>query len=76
MVTIGQLCSQLKESNISDIAVLPCFYLFLMLLDPMQALFLESIRASTSIGGIENASPAIKLEIQAEMDRLAKQVQD
>ena len=42
----------------------------------MQALFLESIRASTSIGGIENASPAIKLEIQAEMDRLAKQVQD
>ena len=42
-------------------------------LDPIQTLFLESIR-SKGYGGLENASPAIKAQLDNELQRLAKQV--
>ena len=45
-------------------------YIFL---DPIQKLFLESVR-SGEFGGLENASPVIKAELDNELDRLAKQV--
>ena len=41
--------------------------------DPIQSLFLASVRASQH-GGLDNASPAIKAELEAELERLAKQV--
>ena len=41
--------------------------------DPIQTLFLESIR-SQGYGGLDNASPAIKAQLDNELMRLAKQV--
>ena len=39
--------------------------------DPIQTLFLESIRASASHRGLDHASPQLKEELQAELERLA-----
>merc|ERR1712025_1158075 len=41
--------------------------------DPIQELFLTSIRAYSSTGGIENADPVAKSELNAELTRVAKQ---
>merc|ERR1712111_200057 len=41
--------------------------------DPIQELFLTSIRAYSSTGGIENADPVSKSELNAELTRVAKQ---
>jgi len=41
--------------------------------DPIQSLFLESIRASSSAGGLDQASPQIKAELDAALERLVKQ---
>jgi len=41
--------------------------------DPIQSLFLASIRSASSASGLENASPEIKAELEAELERLAKQ---
>jgi len=40
--------------------------------DPIQSLFLASVRGSQH-GGLDNASPQIKAELEAELERLAKQ---
>ncbi len=43
--------------------------------DPIQSLFLSFIRASRSqAAGLDSASPAIRAELEAELDRLSKQV--
>lgn len=41
--------------------------------DPIQSLFLSSIKSLESSGGLEDASPEVKAELQANLDRLAKQ---
>merc|ERR1711902_194117 len=41
--------------------------------DPIQELFLTSIRAYSSTGGLENADPVMKSELNAELTRVAKQ---
>merc|ERR1711862_477606 len=41
--------------------------------DPIQELFLTSIRAYSSTGGIENADSVAKSELNAELTRIAKQ---
>ena len=46
----------------------------LLCLDPIQSLFIASIQSANSAGGLDNASPAVKAELEAELDRLAKQV--
>merc|ERR1712066_857437 len=41
--------------------------------DPIQDLFLTSIRAYSSAGGLENADAVTKAQVQAELARVAKQ---
>ena len=41
--------------------------------DPIQELFLTSIKAYTTAGGLENADPATRVEVQTELARVAKQ---
>merc|ERR1712066_969379 len=41
--------------------------------DPIQDLFLTSIRAYSTTGGLENADKATQAEVQAELARVAKQ---
>merc|ERR1712241_763236 len=41
--------------------------------DPIQDLFLTSIKAYSSAGGLENADQATQAEVKAELARVAKQ---
>ena len=41
--------------------------------DPIQDLFLTSIRAYSTAGGLENADEATKAQVEAELARVAKQ---
>ena len=41
--------------------------------DPIQELFLTSIKAYTTAGGLENADQATQAEVKAELARVAKQ---
>ena len=41
--------------------------------DPIQELFLTSIKAYSTAGGLENADQATQAEVKAELSRVAKQ---